>query len=119
MAARVRNSEWEDDIELMNDLKENVSRNLRQSEIVDLMKVKYPMYSWSLRTLSRRLHHFGIRYTDLCLITSFYHSEILSIVACGGEDYKHSHKIVDCSGDLLFILTLMNNPHAYGITKHN
>ena len=64
MAARIRNSEWEDDIELMNDLKENVSRNLRQSEIVDLMKVKYPMYSWSLRTLSRRLHHFGIRYTD-------------------------------------------------------
>ena len=48
----------------MNDLKENVSRNLRQSEIVDLMKVKYPMYSWSLRTLSRRLHHFGIRYTE-------------------------------------------------------
>ena len=67
MAARIRNSEWEDDIELINDLKENVSRNLRQSEIVDLMKVKYPMYSWSLRTLSRRLHHFGIRYTDrLC-----------------------------------------------------
>ena len=65
MAARIRNSEWEDDIELkMNDLKENVSRNLRQSEIVDLMKVKYPMYSWSLRTLSRRLHHSGIRYTD-------------------------------------------------------
>ena len=64
MAARIRNSEWEDDIELMNDLKENVSRNLRQSEIVDLMKVKYPMYSWSLRTLSRRLNHFGIRYTD-------------------------------------------------------
>ena len=64
MAARIRNSEWEDDIELMNDLKENVSRNLRQSEIVDLMKVKYPMYSWSLRTLSRRLNHFGIPYTN-------------------------------------------------------
>ncbi|XP_044165295.1 uncharacterized protein LOC122949237 isoform X1 [Acropora millepora] len=28
------------------------------------MKVKYPMYSWILRTLSRRLHHFGITYTD-------------------------------------------------------
>ena len=55
----------------------------------------------------------------MCLITSFYHSEILNIVACGGEYYKHSHKIVDCSGDLLFILTLMNNPHPYGITKHN
>lgn len=37
----------------------------------------------------------------MCLIfTSFYHSEIFSIVACGREDYKHPHKIVDCSGDL-------------------
>lgn len=59
MAARVRNSDWEDDLELKNDLKEQVSRNLRQLEIVDLMKVKYPIYCWSLRTLSRRLH-FGI-----------------------------------------------------------
>ena len=64
MVARIRNSEWEEDIELENDLKEKVSRNLRQSEIVDFMKVKYPMYSWILRTLSRRLHHFGITYTD-------------------------------------------------------
>ena len=64
MAARVRNADWEDDLELKNDLKEQVSRNLRQLEIVDLMKVKYPIYCWSLRTLSRRLHHFGIRYTD-------------------------------------------------------
>ena len=64
MAARIRNSEWEEDIELENDLKEQVSHNLRQSEIVDLMKVKYPMYCWSLRTLSRRLQHFGITYTD-------------------------------------------------------
>ena len=55
MAATIRNSEWEEDIELENDLKEQVSRNLRQSEIVDFVRVKYPMYSWSLRTLSRRL----------------------------------------------------------------
>jgi len=55
---------WEGDIELENDLKEQASRNLRQSEIVDFMRVKYPVYSWSLRTLSRRFHHFGIRYTD-------------------------------------------------------
>ena len=64
MLARLRTSEWEEDIELEKDLKEQVSRNLRQSEIVDFMKVKDPMYSWRLRTLSRHLHHFGIRYTD-------------------------------------------------------
>ena len=59
-----RNSDWEDDLELKNDLKEQGSRNQRQSEIVDLMKVKYPIYCWSLRTLSRLLHHFEIIYTD-------------------------------------------------------
>ena len=37
--------ESEEDAELENDLKEQVSRNLRQSEIVDFMRVKYPMYS--------------------------------------------------------------------------
>ena len=36
MAARIRNSDWEDDLELKNDLKEQVSRNLRQLEIVDI-----------------------------------------------------------------------------------
>ena len=60
----MRNSDWEDDLEIKNDLKEQVSRNLRQSEIVDLMKVKYPIYCWSLRTLSRLLHHFEIIYTE-------------------------------------------------------
>lgn len=28
------------------------------------MKVKYPIYCWSLRTLSRLLHHFEIIYTE-------------------------------------------------------
>ena len=68
MVARIRNSEWEEDIELENDLKEQVSCNLRQSQIVDFMKVKYPMYSWSLRTLPRRLHHFGIMYSDYSVV---------------------------------------------------
>ena len=64
MAARIRNPDWLEDVELENELRKHVSRNLRQSEIVDLMRVKFPMYSWSLRTLSRRLHHFGITFTD-------------------------------------------------------
>ena len=64
MAARIRNPDWLEDVELENELRKHVSRNLRQSEIVDLMRAKFPMYSWSLRTLSRRLHHFGITFTD-------------------------------------------------------
>ena len=37
MAARIKNSEWEEDIELENNLKEQVSRNLGQSELVDFI----------------------------------------------------------------------------------
>lgn len=64
MPTRIKNSEWEDDMELKDDLKAYVSQNLRQTEIVDLLKVKYPMYAWSIRTLSRRLHHFDIKYIE-------------------------------------------------------
>ena len=65
MAAR----NWKEHIELENDLKGQISRNLLQSDIVDLMKVEYSIYSWSLRTLSRRLHHFGIWYIDYSVDT--------------------------------------------------
>ena len=41
-----------------------VQRNLKQQEILDLVKGHYPMYAWSLRTLSRRLQHFGIKFID-------------------------------------------------------
>ena len=64
MASRIRNNDWEDDMALKDDLKSYVAQNLRQSEIVDFLKVKYPMYAWSVRTLSRRLHHFGLTYID-------------------------------------------------------
>ena len=62
MASCTRNPDWEEDLELKDDLELYVQRNLSQSEIFDLMKVHYPMYAWSLRTLSRRLQHFGIKF---------------------------------------------------------
>ena len=40
---------------------------MSQSEILDLMKVHYPMYAWSLRTLSRRLQHFGIKFINYAI----------------------------------------------------
>lgn len=64
MASRIRNSDWEDDETLEEDLKMYVKSNFHQSEILDLVKVKFPMYAWSLRSLSRRLCYFGIKYTD-------------------------------------------------------
>jgi hypothetical protein len=54
----------EGDMELKDDIKAYVAQNLRQTEIVDFLKVKYPMYAWSVRTLSRRMHHFDIKYIE-------------------------------------------------------
>ena len=57
MASRggIRNKDWEEDFALRDDLKLYVQRNFRQAEVLDLVTLKYPMYAWSLRTLSRRL----------------------------------------------------------------
>ena len=63
-AERVRNPEWQEDINLKEDLSVYVQQNLRQKEILDLIEQKYPMYAWSLRTLSRRLNYFNIKYSD-------------------------------------------------------
>ena len=64
MAERIRNSDCEDDEVLKQDLEKYVQRNLRRKEILDFMNAEYPMYAWSIRSLSRRLKHFGIKYTD-------------------------------------------------------
>ena len=40
--ARIRNSDWEDDIKLRNDPAKFVSLNLKRMEIVDLMRKDYP-----------------------------------------------------------------------------
>ena len=37
---------------------------MRQKEILDLVQIRYPMYAWSPRTLTRRLQYFGIQFTD-------------------------------------------------------
>ena len=64
MAARVRNSDWQEDQDLKDDLVKYVRQNLRRKEILDFVKINYPMYAWSPRTLSRRLQYFGIEFTD-------------------------------------------------------
>ena len=64
MAERIRNPEWEYDEDLKADLERYVRQNLRRSEILDFVRLNYPMYAWSDRTLGRRLQFFGIQYTD-------------------------------------------------------
>ena len=64
MAERIRNTEWENDEALRSDLQKYVSQNLQRNEILDFVKLYYPMYAWSLRSLGRRLQFFDIKYTD-------------------------------------------------------
>ena len=64
MAERIRNNDWENDEEMRQDLEKYVRQNLRREEILDFMIAHYPMYAWSIRSLSRRLQYFGIKYTD-------------------------------------------------------
>ena len=64
MAERIRNPEWENDEALRSDLEKYVRQNLQRNEILDFVRLDYPMYAWSLRSLGRRLQFFGIKYTD-------------------------------------------------------
>ena len=54
--AWIRNSDWEDDNDLNNDLAKFVSLNLKRMEILDFLRKDYPMYAWSLRSQARRMH---------------------------------------------------------------
>ena len=56
--AWIRNSDWEDDNDLKNDLAKFVSLNLKRMEILDFLRKDYPMYAWSLRSLARRMQYF-------------------------------------------------------------
>ena len=64
--AWIRNSYWEDDNDLQNDLAKFASLNLKRMEILDFLRKDYPMYAWSLliRSLARRMQYFGILFTD-------------------------------------------------------
>lgn len=41
-----------------------VSQGMQRNEILDFVKRNHPNYSWSLRTLDRRLLYFNIYYID-------------------------------------------------------
>jgi hypothetical protein len=55
---------WKSNSKLEEDLKKYVATNMQRLEILDFMKKNYCIYKWSLRTLDRRLRHFGINYID-------------------------------------------------------
>ena len=55
---------WADDENLKHDLQEYVLNNFKRTEVLDFMRKEYPEYTWSLRTLDRRLRYFYISYID-------------------------------------------------------
>jgi hypothetical protein len=61
-AGRIRNSAWQHDEQLKNDLQKYVARNLSRKEILHFAAHDYPLYAWSLGTLARRLAFFYIKY---------------------------------------------------------
>ena len=61
-AGRIRNSEWQHDEHLKNDLAKYVARNLSRKEILDFAAHDYPLYAWSSGTLAKRLAFFDIKY---------------------------------------------------------
>ena len=69
MNIRTRNSEWETDGELQRELSKYVTKGLQRNEILSYMLRDFPQYSWSIRTLDRRMRYFNI----------FYHNKNVSL----------------------------------------
>ena len=92
--ARIRNSDWEDDIELRNDLDKYVRLNLRRLEILDFMNKDYPMYAWSIRSLARRMQYFGIQFTDYNIEVNDVEDAVEKEISGPGEllGYRAMHR---------------------------
>lgn len=56
--------DWKTNGNLETDLKTLVKQNLLRKEVLDIIKQKYPYYSWSLSTLDRRMRHFKLWYIN-------------------------------------------------------
>ena len=53
----------EDDV-LKETLVKLVEKSLKRTELLSFVERDFPHYSWSLRSLDRRLRHFNIYYQD-------------------------------------------------------
>ena len=62
--AYFRNEAWKSDEELRDAINELLSQGLQRSEILSFLEWDFPEYTWSVRTLDRRMRHFNIYYTD-------------------------------------------------------
>ncbi len=59
-----REALWKDDDSLKEALEAYVRQGLQRKEVLDFVKHDFDQYTWSLRSLDRRLRHFQIFYKD-------------------------------------------------------
>ena len=59
-----RNDAWKEDLQLKEDLQKYVDQLFKREEILSFVIRDYSCYTWSVRSLDRRLRHFGIFYSD-------------------------------------------------------
>ncbi len=87
-------ADWKDDNELKFDLEDYVRRNFKKIEILDFVKAKYSMYTWSYRTLGRMMSFFGIKYTDYDVDVDEVESAVRQEMAGPGNllGYRSLHK---------------------------
>ena len=62
--SRIRNDDGKEDDELKNALSELIKQGMKQSEILSCMKRDFRIYTWSERTLKRRISFFKLRSSD-------------------------------------------------------
>ena len=118
--AWIRNSDWEDDNDLKNDLAKFVSLNLKRMEIVDFLRKDYPMYAWSLRSLARRMQYFGIQFTDYDVEVNDVEAAVEKEISGPGKllGYRAMHKkIREIHGlsvprDLVYIVMAKVDPRG-------
>ena len=59
-----RFSSWKEDDLLKRAMHTYVQQGLKREEAIDFLREDFPQYAWSIRTLDRRLQHFGVYYND-------------------------------------------------------
>ena len=62
--SRIRNDELKEDDELKNALSQLIKQGMKQTVIISCMKRDFHIYSWTERTLKRRISIFKLRSSD-------------------------------------------------------
>ena len=86
-------STWKEDENLKQAMTKLAQQRLQRIEALDFRKRDFPEYSWSMRTLDRRLRHFDIFYNDKSVILyTWSHFESLLelspliMISCRGRE---------------------------------